>query len=248
MITNLICIAEYGHRDFTIKAVESIRKTDPGQSIVCVGNDGYQGKGGDYSIPFDAILFNFNENVGFTKNINRLVLKSYISTLHCELSLKDTVLFICNNDIEFTEGSIEILSAYAYERDCLVSPALVLPEAFLNPDGFGLHPQFMTHRVVDSRPLEILELTAISSACLAMPMHIWLELNGFDEDYEIYYVDDQFCIDAAKAGYKVVYNPHAVVIHNQTTTMGVNQAKITKAHQLFMSKNNGRNADGSGRY
>jgi len=242
MLKTVFCITEYGHRDATQKMVNSIvcRESWP---PIFVGNDSYPDK--LPSIILGAVVFDYENNLGYSANMNRLV-KDALKTL--SIPIEEIVLFACNNDIEFTKGSIGELSSFACFNNCIVGPTIVTPKEILNPDGHGINPQFMSEDVVATRPMQVEELTMICGACMVMPARIWISVGGFDEDYRIYFGDDQFCIDASRLGYKSFYNPRAVIYHHTGLTEGINHDAIEKARKRFEEKNPGRKADGSGRY
>ena len=42
---------------------------------------------------------------------------------------------------------------------------------------------------------------------------IFDQINQFDEDFDLYYGDADLCLKIIKAGYNVLYNPHAKLLH-----------------------------------
>jgi len=251
-LIDLFCIAEYGHRESTLRVIDSIASQKT-WSPVFVGNDAHPSP----PAPIPGVtVFDYDLNVGYSGNMNRLVrdaMSSYpLSIIGSErqriYTTEETVLFCCNDDIEFLPGSIAELSRFARDNFCVVGPTLVTPGSLLNPSGFGDHPQFVREDALSLRWMDPEKLTMVCGACLVMPMEIWNAVGGFDLDYRIYFNDDQLGMDAASLGYSVFVDPRAVVRHHAGLTMGFSQKAIEEARQLFISKNPGRTPDGTGRY
>lgn len=58
------------------------------------------------------------------------------------------------------------------------------------------------------------ELDAVTGACILIRRKVWKDLKGFDEDFEGGQFEDvDFCWRARKAGWKVAYQPKAVLCH-----------------------------------
>ncbi|WP_206859937.1 glycosyltransferase [Lysobacter changpingensis] len=71
-----------------------------------------------------------------------------------------------------------------------------------------------------------------SGAALAMPRALFESVGGFDRRYEPAYFEDTDMAFAVRAkGLRVVYQPHAHVVHMEGTTAGVDDTKGVKAYQ-----------------
>jgi len=58
------------------------------------------------------------------------------------------------------------------------------------------------------------ELNAVTGACILIRRKVWEDLKGFDEGFEGgQFEDTDFCWRARKAGWKVVYQPKAILCH-----------------------------------
>lgn len=224
---NIFILSEFGQREMTLHACESIQREDPG-ALIFVGNDAFPFKVRVQKRPWINFV-DWTQNVGYVKNINQTTKRALM-----ECSDPDNILFICNNDIVFHPGSIAALSQYATEHDAVVGPTLTIPAHYQL-----IHPQFQHSgdpvRFGEPRPIRML-----SGCCLVMRARIWLEIGGLDEDYNWYYTDDQFCIDAVKKGYESIYLPEAVIDHNVGRTMKRNRAMMRMIHEdkaIFAKKN-----------
>ncbi len=70
---------------------------------------------------------------------------------------------------------------------------------------------------------------AVTGACLATRRAIFSELDGFDElTLKVAFNDVDYCMKVRKAGYRVVYNPYAVLYHFESKSRG---REISEAQQ-----------------
>jgi GT2 family glycosyltransferase len=59
---------------------------------------------------------------------------------------------------------------------------------------------------------------AVTGACQMMRRDVFERLGGFDERFRISFSDVVFCMEAWRAGYRVVYAPHARLVHHESYT------------------------------
>lgn len=59
---------------------------------------------------------------------------------------------------------------------------------------------------------------AVTGACLMMRRDVYDRLGGFDERFRVSFSDVVLCLEAWKAGYRVVYTPYARLIHHESYT------------------------------
>lgn len=72
----------------------------------------------------------------------------------------------------------------------------------------------------------------VSGACLATRAELWRQLGGFDPAFApAYYEDADYCFRVREAGYRVLFQPHSVVVHKEGVSHGVDLKAGTKAHQ-----------------
>ncbi|MBL8520708.1 MAG: glycosyltransferase [Betaproteobacteria bacterium] len=71
-----------------------------------------------------------------------------------------------------------------------------------------------------------------SGACIMLPMDLWRALGGFDERYlPAYYEDTDLAFRVREAGRKVIYQPHAEVVHFEGQSSGTDITQGVKRHQ-----------------
>lgn len=70
----------------------------------------------------------------------------------------------------------------------------------------------------------------LSGSCLLVRRSVWETLGGFDEAYFMYAEDVDLCWRAAKLGWRVTYEPSAVVTHAQGVSTDQRPYRMIAAH------------------
>ena len=60
---------------------------------------------------------------------------------------------------------------------------------------------------------QIHEVDSISGCCMYFSRDVYDKVEGFDENFFLYFEDTDFCLRANKLGYKVIYYPKSEVFH-----------------------------------
>jgi O-antigen biosynthesis protein len=155
-----------------------------------------------------------------------------INNLAAATCTSDLLLFL-NNDIEATsEGWLHALVELAQRPEIgAVAPRLNYPDGSLQHAGVvlgvggiathifnglpkGHHAYFGWERVVRS-------YTALSAACMMVRRQVFEEMSGFDEDYPVAFNDVDFCLRLGRAGYRLLYTPHAELTHYESLSRGL---------------------------
>jgi GT2 family glycosyltransferase len=78
------------------------------------------------------------------------------------------------------------------------------------------------------------EVDYVSAACLMIRRLLWDEIGGFDERYApVYHEDTDLAFEVRERGWKVMYQPAAVVSHFEGATHGTDIRKGTKRYQVI---------------
>ena len=149
------------------------------------------------------------------------------------------VVFL-NNDTEVTAGWLDaLMGTFAVHPDCgLVGAKLIYPDGSLQEAGGivfadgnacnygrGGSPQ-------DPRYNFVREVDYCSGACMALPTELFRSLGGFDLRYmPAYYEDTDLAFSVRAAGYQVLYQPHAEVVHFEGKTAGTDASLGIKRFQ-----------------
>jgi GT2 family glycosyltransferase len=183
-----------------------------------------------HGIPGLTVLRN-GENLGFLRTCNRAA----------RLSNADYLVFL-NNDTLVTEGWLDELVATA-ERDPqtgVVGAKLIYPDGTLQEAG-GLIWRDASgwnvgrgERADDPRYQFVRDVDYCSGAALLVRRSLFARLGGFDELFApAYFEDSDLCFAARRAGFRVVYQPRAVVVHLEGATGGVDVTSGVKRHQAL---------------
>lgn len=181
-------------------------------------------------VKFDNVtLIKSNENLGFAKANN------------VGMSLaKGRNFLILNPDVVMHNNVIKVLSDYL---DNNADVGMVGPKV-LNPDGsfqqpclrgkpypkdtlfhliglakaFPNNPYFNGYALWHLNRDEINECGALSGCCMMLKKSLYEKIGGMDEQFFLYQEETDWGLRTAKAGYKTIYNPNAVVTHYQGVT------------------------------
>jgi N-acetylglucosaminyl-diphospho-decaprenol L-rhamnosyltransferase len=171
------------------------------------------------------------------------------------------LLFI-NPDAEVTPGALDAL-VRVLDEDAGVG--IVGPRT-LNEDGtpqvsfgpaLGILAEWRQRRLVRGvrrrdpaalRRAEALSATAsepdwVSGSCLLISRETFEEVGGFDEGFFLYEEDVDLCVRARAAGWRVRYEPRAVVRHRLGASMagiaGRARLEYHRSHLRYYRKHNG---------
>ena len=71
------------------------------------------------------------------------------------------------------------------------------------------------HRIVMAQ-----NYSAVTAACMMMKRSVYEEVEGFDVRYAVAFNDVDLCLKVCKAGYRIVYNPYATLMHYESKSRG----------------------------
>lgn len=64
------------------------------------------------------------------------------------------------------------------------------------------------------------DYSAVTAACVMVKRTVFEEVEGFDEKYAVAFNDVDLCMKIRRAGYLIVYNPHAELNHYESKSRG----------------------------
>jgi len=74
------------------------------------------------------------------------------------------------------------------------------------------------------------ELSAVTAACMVVRRAVYEQVGGMDQErLGVDYNDIDFCLKVRAAGYRVIWTPHAQLIHHESATRGANRSPEQKA-------------------
>ncbi|MGH7040610.1 MAG: glycosyltransferase family 9 protein [Acetobacteraceae bacterium] len=141
-------------------------------------------------------------------------------------------LLFLNDDIEVEQDDwLDAMLEHARDPDVgVVGARLLYPDRtvqhagmFLSGAGIGRHAfRFAAAEDPGYFGLALTErdVSAVTGACMLMRRAHFDTLGGFDEAHAIINNDLDFCLRTAEAGRRVVYTPHATLIHHELASRG----------------------------
>lgn len=84
-------------------------------------------------------------------------------------------------------------------------------------------------------------VTYAPACCMLIPSNVFQKIGLMDEKIFMYFDDTDYCVRLQDAGYKIVYNPDAVLWHKVSSSTGGEKSKIqvyytTRNHFYFIKK------------
>lgn len=143
-----------------------------------------------------------------------------------------SVLCLLNNDIEVTDASWlrEMVSVLMQSGVGIVGSRLFYPDGTLQHAGVivglgGTAGHLFRGQKRDDihymhRSMLRQELSAVTAACLVTRKEVYEQLGGLDPGFAVAFNDIDYCLRARKHGWKVIYDPHAEMIHHESASRG----------------------------
>lgn len=232
-----IVILNYKSEQHLICCLESLSKNllNVSHEIIIVNNDA--NKIAAVLATENITLFENNINEGFAKACNKGAALA-----------KGKILFFLNPDTKIIAGDFsDLISAFANLKIGIVSPQLLLPngkiqpwsagheihlwEIFCNHLGFVRSKKFWKNKI-DSNP------AWTSGGALAISKSLFEKINGFDENFFMYFEDVDICKRVRQEGLQVTLLPTIKILHlgGQSSTSKVEQKKYYYASQDYYFK------------
>ncbi|MGW5960332.1 glycosyltransferase family 2 protein [Methylorubrum thiocyanatum] len=155
---------------------------------------------------------------------------------------RGTILLFLNNDIEVLEpGWLTELVAIASDREIgAVGAKLLYPDGTIQHGGIvlgiggiaghshlglpGSAPGYFARMVLSQ------EVSAVTGACLAMRAAVFSEVGGFDAAHlAVAFNDVDLCLKIRAAGYRIVWTPHARLVHHESKSRGAEDTPEKRA-------------------
>ena len=154
-----------------------------------------------------------------------------------QLGDQHTHYLFCNNDIEALDaGWLERMLELAQQPDTgIVGAQLLYPDrtsiqhagvcvgAFGIAEHYGKFLRLPPDRIdiaFMGRLITTHEVAAVTAACLLMRRDAFEEINGFDEALAVGFGDVDLCLRTLERGWRVLYCPHATLLHHESFTRG----------------------------
>jgi len=232
-------VVNYNARDHLLECIRSLR-ADGVTEIVVADNDSTDGSAEALKrVDPDAMIVPTGSNLGYGGGANRGAARA-----------SGDLLLVCNSDVVVEPGAVKALVS-ALEDDeqlALVGPRIedrsgaLYPSPRTFPDlGVALGHAFLglvapanrftrRYRMLDWDHATAGLVDWVSGSCFLVRRTAWLALGGFDEAYFMYVEDVDLCWRAAKAGFRVGFEPSARVIHVQGASTDLRPYRMIIEH------------------
>lgn len=213
-----IIIPVYNKLEYTSKCLGTLFVTTGCQvpfEVIVVNNGSADGTAEFLSGQLEVLtIITNNQNLGFAKACNQ----------GAEVARGDYLLFL-NNDTVVTPGWLEELLDACNLDVGIVGCRMLYPDYTIQHAGIELiagipdHPY--RHQPADLPAANTpRDLDMVTGACLLIKRELFLMLGGFDEVYRNGVEDVDLCLRVREAGYRVVYQPRAMIYHHEGQSSG----------------------------
>lgn len=247
-------IVNYNAGDDLTNCVASLR--DQGVEDICVSDNGSTDDSLDIlKQKFPDVPVNHLPNPGYGGGMNDAA--KYLS---------NEVLFIINPDAAVRPGAIKALLARldSDPKIAIVGPRTENEDGSLYPSARRFPSFFIgvghavlgmfapnnrwsrSYKMLDWGHSSMSEVDWVSGAAMFTRRSAFDEVGGFDDNFWMYLEDTDLCFRLRKAGYKVVFDPEAVIVHvgGTATTKSARPFRFIKAHHDSVLRYYRKNARG----
>lgn len=199
----------------------------------------------DYSALDIRIIDNGSDDPATLRYLEQLSHRANVAVLQddgtfnfsrlCNLGARDAAgdyLCFLNNDIEPANPDwlTELVAEAARPYIGLVGAKLLYPDRTVQHAGIALSGEHVARHTnlgiaqndggYWGRAMQIQSLSAITGACMVMRREIFEAVSGFDEALAVDFGDIDLCLRVRQAGYRVLWTPHALLIHHESASRG----------------------------
>jgi len=220
-VLSSIIIPVFNNLALTRQCLESIwENTDVPFEIIVVDNGSNDGTR-DYLLPLEAagglrVIAN-DTNLGFARASNQ----------GAQAAQGEYLVFL-NNDTIVQPGWLEELAACAWKDEKIgaVGARLLYADDTIQHAGVAFNEDKLVYHIYKHYDRDHpavnkeREFQAVTAACALIKKDLFFAVGAFDEGYHNGFEDVDLCLKIRDRGYKVVYNPRALVYHLESKTPG----------------------------
>jgi GT2 family glycosyltransferase len=228
-----ILITSYGQVPLTLRCLAALAADDPGVPVEILLSD-------DAAPDPDTASLARVRHLRLSRNPERLGYLRSVNALAA--AARGEFLLLLNNDTEPRPGAVAAMLALLRARPDAgaVGAKLLWPDGRLQEAG-GIvwrdGSAWNWGRGEDPERAEfnyVREVDYCSAAALMIPRAIFAALGGFDPAFAPAYCEDSdLAFRLRAAGYKVLYQPEAVVVHVEGASHGTDPTQGGKLHQTL---------------
>ncbi len=227
-----VVIPVYGHCHLTLRCLKSLSDSQSQRSFEVILVDDASTDDSAHALPdIPGICYLRNDqNLGFLLSCNRgaaLARGRYILLLNNDTVVQDGAIDALANTFE-THDKVGLAGAKLYFEDGSLQEAggIVWSDGSAMNFGRGDDPRKPEYNYVR-------DVDYCTGAAIMLPTQLWRQLDGFDSYYQrAYYEDTDLAFRVREAGYRVVYQPFAKVVHREGGTSGSDLSQGEKRYQV----------------
>lgn len=230
-----IIIPTKNHGDLVRQCIESIQKTVSGIEYDIIVID--HASNDKESIRYFEEIAQTHTVLQYEGEFNFSAINNWAID---QLTREYTHYLLCNNDIEaIHDGWLERMLELGQKSDIgIVGAKLYYPNGttiqhagvcvgmfgaaehygkFLEKDlsdDLGVHPGYLGSLITNH------EMSAVTAACMLIRRDAFENVSGMDELAKVGFGDVDLCLRVGQAGYRIVFCPHAELIHHESFSRG----------------------------
>jgi GT2 family glycosyltransferase len=246
-----IIIVNYNTKDFLLSAIHSIYSsiTQCSFEIIVVDNASVDGSQEALKNNFpEVILIELTQNIGFGR-ANNLGVKSasgdFLFFLNSDIILLNNVLsYFVNYFNNNKEKKIGCIGSYLLDSDLKIShsfgvfptPKYILIDTFLRMLKLN---NILSDKKFRMQKQPVLNVDYVTGADMFMEKSLFIEHEGFDEDFFMYFEESDLQFRLFKNGYSNIIIDGPRIIHLEGKSYSANQLRrmnYTKSLFIFIRK------------
>ena len=151
-------------------------------------------------------------------------------------------LLMLNDDCYLDPGAVPEMKVAMDESVAVVGALLRYPNGLVQHAGQFRPPGVIgfghiDHKRSSFRITEPTDMEAVTFACALLRREAFFSVRGFDELYDCYSEDTDVCLKLIQAGWRVVFQPSATGIHDESqTTNPQKDALLARGTDIFVAK------------
>ena len=236
-----IIIPTRNNKNILERCIKSIKKSTTYKNfeIIIVDNNSTDSNLKQYYASLSCMVLNYDGLFNFSK-MNNLAVK------HAK---GDFFLFLNDDTKILKDDWLNNLVSLCNQNDVgVVGPKLILTNhtiqhagSIILESGASFHPfqNIAEDSHIHFNFLNVIrECSAVTGACLITKKEIFNEINGFDEDFDVYYGDTDLCLKIIDLGFKILYTPYTKLIHEGSHSIKAKMQSNTLEEQAHFAVEN----------
>jgi GT2 family glycosyltransferase len=133
-------------------------------------------------------------------------------------------VLLLNDDCYLNENAVKLLKEQRWSGVGMIAHLLRYPNGQIyfagrqRPPGFRGFPH-IDHMAWHPSITQVTEMEALSCTSVLINRQAFYKIGGFDERFHMYAEDDDFSVRIREAGYKLLYEPAALGVHEGSATV-----------------------------